>query len=76
VSKPEHVAGISGPTVVGVKEKRRAQAMAAHQHLRLGSILLMGLWRDPSLWCVNRDDYSLTKREIHQGTLQEPQGAR
>jgi hypothetical protein len=65
VSKPKHVAGISGPTVVGVEEKLRAQAMAAHQRLRLGSILSMHLWHDPLSWCVNRDDYSLIKREIH-----------
>ena len=46
--------------------------MAAQQRLRLGSILSMGIWRDPSSWRVYRDDYSLTKHEIHQGMLQEP----
>ena len=71
ISKPEHVAGISGPTIVGVQEKHQAQSMAEQQRLRLGSILSMGLLRDPSSRHVNRDDYSLPMREIRQGTLQE-----
>ena len=71
MSKTKNVACISGPAVVGVKEEHRAESMTAQQGLHLGSILSMGLRRNPSVRHVNGDDYPLNMCKLCQGTLQK-----